>query len=371
MYERLVFLCGARDFHAMDWYKSSKEILTEKEIIILTDLIAGEGYKKLINDGDKLVKLFILDRFLFRKQSKLGHLWRNALKLIAFPIQVRKIKKFANNHPNSIYYAHSMYYLFLARSAGVPFVGTPQGSDILIKPYSSKLYRRYAIKSLQAAKAVTVDSEKMKQKAFELAGIRASIVQNGIDITAIEKAKEKTPKSRNLILSLRGLTPLYRIKEILLARNNSAQSDFPLTFIYPFKDEGYNREIAQLFSPKDLNIGRVDREKMYNLLLNSLLVLSIPMSDSSPRSVYEAIFCGCAIAISYQPYYDALPECMKERIILTDLNNKDWFEIAFKKAKEIIQKPFIPTDEALDVYDQRRSFKKVSAILFNDTFIKE
>ena len=50
----LVFLCGARDFHAMDWYKSAKELLPSKDIYILTDLIKGEGFRKLINKNELL-----------------------------------------------------------------------------------------------------------------------------------------------------------------------------------------------------------------------------------------------------------------------------------------------------------------------------
>ena len=47
-YKNLVFLCGARDFHAMDWYKRSLEELNNINIYILTDLIEGENFQKLI-----------------------------------------------------------------------------------------------------------------------------------------------------------------------------------------------------------------------------------------------------------------------------------------------------------------------------------
>jgi len=34
-YHNLVFLCGARDFHAMDWYSSAKEIIDNDKLEIL------------------------------------------------------------------------------------------------------------------------------------------------------------------------------------------------------------------------------------------------------------------------------------------------------------------------------------------------
>jgi len=88
MSQKLIFLCGARDFHAMDWYKSAKESITSMDIIILTDLIEGEGFSKLISEKDNVAKLLILDKVLFRNQSRLGNIWRNMLKLLVLPIQV-------------------------------------------------------------------------------------------------------------------------------------------------------------------------------------------------------------------------------------------------------------------------------------------
>lgn len=90
---KLIFLCGARDFHAMDWYKSAKAILPGGDLAILTDLVQGEGYKKLIDQTDEVYRLVILDKFLFTNQGKFGHIWRDILKFSIFPVQVWKVKK--------------------------------------------------------------------------------------------------------------------------------------------------------------------------------------------------------------------------------------------------------------------------------------
>ena len=139
-YKNLVFLCGARDFHAMDWYRRSLEQLSNINIYILTDLIEGEKYKKLINARDKVFRLIILDNFLLRDQSGFGHFWRRLIKIIVFPLQVLLIKRFAKINPDSIFYAHAMYYIWLAKFAGVKFVGRPQGNDILTNPFKSRVY---------------------------------------------------------------------------------------------------------------------------------------------------------------------------------------------------------------------------------------
>lgn len=367
MTKQLVFLCGARDFHAMDWYKSAKQLLVEYDVIVLTDLIGGEGFKTIIDKTDKVVKLFILDHLLFRKQSHVGNLWRNTLKVLIFPLQVLLLSKYSKRNPGAVYHAHSMYYLWLGWAAGIEYVGTPQGSDVLIKPFRSKLFRYFAVKSLKAAKAITVDSVIMKQKVFELSGVDAYIIQNGIDLDDIQHYAQNDGENilRNRILSIRGFTPLYRIKEIAKARNSSLTlTQRGITYLYPFYEDSYKKEVLQLFNTNDQDLGRVTRERMYEFLVGSQLVLSIPYSDSSPRSVYEAIFCGCAVAISYHPYYDTLPDCMKARTIIVDIDKTNWFEEAVEQAKRISQSCYSPSEEAIEMFDQKGSFKKVLQLLF-------
>lgn len=369
MEKKLVFLCGARDFHAMDWYRSAKEILPRDEIIIVTDLIAGEGYKKIVTAEDNVYKLFILDNFLFKRQSSIGNKWRNFLKLIILPIQILLLKRFARKNRNCIYHAHSMYYLVLARAAGVNYIGTPQGSDILVKPLKSNLYKSFTKYGLNKAKSITVDSANMQKGVMDLVGREAVIIQNGIDIKTIEShlsifRKLNSVQKRTGILSIRGFTALYRIKDILLNRNNLGINE-KITFIYPFYDTIYKSECIDLIKSDDVDLGRVDRNIMYQLMFSAKLVISIPISDSSPRSVYESIFCGAPVAITYNSYYDILPKCMKNRIIIVDINDNKWLEDAIQKAEIINMTEYIPSKEALLMFDQRESSKKILNLFFD------
>lgn len=368
--KKLVFLCGARDFHAMDWYRSALELIPDAEISLVTDLIAGEGFKKIINEKDKVHKLLILDPFLLRHQSSFGDKWRNLLKLIVLPIQIILLRRFAKKNPNTIFHAHSMYYLVLARAANVNYIGTPQGSDILVKPLKSKFFKRFAIYGLKKAKNITVDSKNMQEGVRSLVNRYAHIVQNGIDITSIKEFKsllENNPEmyqERSGILSMRGFAELYRIKEIIEARNLTS-NDQKISFIYPFYDNIYKTLCSAVMKLDDIDLGRVDRTKMYQLFSQSELVISIPISDSSPRSVYEAIFCGAPVAITYNSYFDILPECMQARIIIVDLNDENWLNKAINEANKIIKKEFIPSSVASDLFDQKKSFKKIEKLLFD------
>ena len=69
---------------------------------------------------------------------------------------------------------------------------------------------------------------------------------------------------------------------------------------YPFAEKNYKSKINNYLKCSDSDLGRIEKKiDLYKILNSTVLAISIPESDSSPRSVYEAIFCGCAIATSY------------------------------------------------------------------------
>jgi hypothetical protein len=347
----------------MDWYRSARQTLPNDHLCVLTDLIAGEGFKDLTLPEDRISRLVVLDRFLLSYQSSFGNVWRNLVKLLVFPIQVCLVRRFDRQHPGARYFCHSMYYLFLAWAAGIHYVGTPQGSDVLIKPFRSRIYRFFAIRSLKAAAHVTVDSKRMQEEIIELCGVRADVIQNGIDVGSIlgfTNARPPTLAERKCVLSIRGFTELYRIAEIIEARNRSStHGDVPIALRYPFYEASYRTQCLSLLRPGDKDVGRVDTDDIPRLFTEARLVVSIPRSDSSPKSVYEAIFYGCAVAITHHAYFDDLPNCMKSRLILVELKDRDWLAKALDKADTILRTPYVPSPQAISAFDKIESFKKI------------
>jgi len=364
----IVFLCGARDFHAMDWFRSAQQTLPNDRLCVLTDLIAGEGFHDLRRPGDRVFELFILDPLLLHTPSRLANVWRNVLKLAVFPLQVWLLRRFDRRHTDARYFCHSMYYLFLAWAAGVRFVGTPQGSDVLIKPYRSKAYRYFAVRSLRAARHVTVDSRPMRDRIRELAGVEAVVIQNGIDVRSIltetQRPSDVAVPERRYILSIRGFTPLYRIDAIISARNRSVRfADVPLALRYPFYEDDYRTTTLPMLRSGDLDVGRVEVAEIPRLFGEARLVVSVPSSDSSPKSVYEAIFYGCAVAVTQHPYVDDLPACMRSRLVVVDLDDPHWLDDALERATTIQRQPYQPSPEAVSTFDKIETFKKVSNLL--------
>ncbi len=357
----IVFVCGARDFHAMDKYQITAQAVYPAKVILLTDLIESEDQPRLIKKDTPVYHLYNIDWLLLKKPSSLGNLWRNLVKTILMPLQVFYLKRFYKKNLNSTYHAIPMYYMMLCYLAKVPFVATPQGSEILIRPFKSKIYKHYAIKCLQAAKKIIVDSANMQKKILELSGMDSIILKNGFNTSLILN----TPLSdRQLILSIRGLHPNYRIDKILKARNYSKKKQ-SITFVYPACEEDYKKKIKAQFIEEDLDIGRLNKMELYEKMVNTLLAISIPLSDSSPRSVYECIFAGACVAVTYSPFIDELPKCMRDRLYLVNLNDVNWFEKALAFGKEITRNPFIPSEEALNMCDQERTISKIVTEIYN------
>jgi len=331
------------------------------------DLIKGEKFKKLITSEDIVFKLIIIDNLLLRDQSSFGNYWRHFIKVIVFPFQVYLIRRFSKSYPNTIFYAHAMYYIWLAKFAGVEYVGRPQGNDVFTKPFKSKVFKYLSIKGINSAKAIIVDSFLMYESIQKFTDAKnIFVIPNGIDLGLIKKVKNHSKQfNRRYIVSIRALYENYRIKNILISRSSCKESkSMPIHFIYPFYDKNYKNDLKNLFIEKDKDISRLDKINLYNTLCNTKLVISIPTKDSFPRSVFESIFCGCIVAISYNSYYDHLPNSIKSRIILVNPKEGKWFINAVNKSERLLENPFKPCKKALKLFDQKNTFKEMAKIIF-------
>jgi len=360
----VIILGNARCYHTMDWYRTIRSVCDNDNVLFATDLIQSEGHTLIAEDADKIISLFNIDRYLFSGQSKRVNLWRNFIKLLVAPAQVFFVKNLNRKYPDSLIHAHTMYYMFLCWVARVDFVGTPQGSEVLVRPQRSALYKFFAARALSAAKSITVDSKNMSDRVKELCGKDCFIFQNGVDTKAIYDVLD-LEISRSRVVSFRGISPLYRTKEIAEAKG-LLKSEVNLDYIYPLWEEDYKDEVEAISKSTDCFLGRVDRNTMYRIFNESILAISIPKSDSSPRSVYEAIFCGCIVAVTYNSWIDVLPSCMRKRLFIVDLANDRWLEDALEYAKKNVTDRYVPSEEALNLFDQFRSVEK----LVNNLYIK-
>ena len=253
---KIIFVCDSRDYHAMDWYHTVKEICNTENVIVATDIVDYTNHNLVLKD-DNVVKLFNINKFLFNSQSRLLDFWRNIVKLASTFLQVYKLKKLSKVHPNSIFHAHSMYYIFLCWLARLKFIATPMGSDVLVRPDQSVLYKFMTCHALKFAYIITVDSVSMKNKVLELSGKESIIIQNGIDVRLINTYLNRS-LVRNNIVSIRGFYSNYQIDRIIESRYLS-KLDIGISFVYPFFDINYRDQILKKFTNLD-NFNNIEME---------------------------------------------------------------------------------------------------------------
>ncbi len=353
----IFFVGNARCYHTMDWFRTTRKLCPNRVVALVTDLVDSEGHTVLIREDDDIRRLLVIDRFLMRSQSRFGNLWRNIVKLAFIPLQAIRLRKFANTHSKAVFHAHTMYYMFLCSLAGITYIGTPQGSEILVRPNKSWLYKFFARRALASAAVVTVDSTAMQRGVFAIANREAELIQNGVDLSSVTQPVGSCLQ-RSGILSIRGFTELYRINQIVQA--HAWDPSLPqLTFIYPFWDDQYRASVLSVARKDTSDLGRVNKTIMAKLLWQAMLVVSIPSSDSSPRSVYEAIFAGAPVATVQAPWIDALPECMRNRLIIINILEKDWLMKAIETATSIASRIYAPSEEAIRMFSQDASIGRV------------
>ncbi|MFA6260101.1 MAG: glycosyltransferase [Bacteroidia bacterium] len=358
---KIFFVCDSRDYHTIDWCVTVRSIVIGHEVAIISDVIPEKNGDNEL--GIEIIPLINIARFI-NGNSRWIDLLRNAIKLMVVPLQALKLRKIFKQNPNDVFHAHSMYYVFLCWMAGIRYIATPMGSDVLVRPFKSKTYKFFTRHSLKHAHIITVDSVKLQKTIKTLCNRDSLVIQNGVDVPEIQSFNKM--QNRTQITSIRGFYELYQIEDILKARNANNASN-GIDFVYPYFEKDYLAKMLTLSIPSDRNLGRLTKEQLYDQLYKSKLVISIPYSDSSPRSVYEAIFCGCAVAVTNLEWIDDLPPCMVERLFKVDLQQADWFDKALKFADLLKEKPYVPTQQAISMYDQYTSMKNVCETVYKIT----
>ena len=328
---KILYIGNSSDFHIDLWVQYFTKnhdvfLFSEKEDYLSTkqfrdvEIIYSEGlFGHILN--------------LFNSSS---HKLFQINKLLSTVIYARKIDKIIKEKNIDIVHAHNLYQGFICSylKSNVPVVFTPMGSDIIIHSQSNHIYKYMAQNAFQKADVVTGDSLLIQKKGY-LVGAKSSknyIIQNGVDS---KKFYPKISKIRNalniddnefLIFSPRGLDEIYNIKNILGVIKLLVEEDLKVKCMisYGFGESNLNslKEHIKYLEIEDsiIWIGNLEYDEMPDYFNASDLVISIPSSDSSPKTVYEAMFCEKVVVVSDLDWvYETLDG--KDCIIKVNQNN--------------------------------------------------
>jgi glycosyltransferase involved in cell wall biosynthesis len=201
------------------------------------------------------------------------------------------------------------YGWMAARMGFAPLICSAWGSDVLGAGRVARLRSRRAV---EAAAVVLADSEHLARNVRALArrDVPVELFRWGLDLDRFSPgdamvARESLGLESNgpLVAGVRGLTPLYNPEVLLeafaLVRRRHPDARLllkhPLESTPPFVGEAIER---LGLGPAVKVVGNVPWELLSDIYRAADVVVSIPSSDSSPRSVWEALACARPVVVS-------------------------------------------------------------------------
>lgn len=204
---------------------------------------------------------------------------------------------------------------FAAAAAGArPLALSAWGSDVYQASGRMRWASRYAVRR---ADLVMADSQHLLDAAVALGGPpdRAEIVQWGVSLTTFSPTADRSALKGALglgpgpvILSPRSLMPVYNIPTITAAFDTIGQRIGDAQLV--LKHMGFQLiDLPDLPHPDRVQVvGSVPYERMADYYRAADVVVSVPSTDGSPRSVWEAMACAAPCVISDLPWVHDLLE---------------------------------------------------------------
>jgi glycosyltransferase involved in cell wall biosynthesis len=263
-----------------------------------------------------------------------GHLWgglpesslsrhRVPTSPMTFPA-VLWLRRLLRQFQPDVVHAHWMPFAGLAAIAGAhPLVTTAWGSDVYGVGRRRRLEARLALLRTSVA---TADSSDLLRRLQELGprSLRTMLSNWGVDLetfrvpTAAERAQSKAHFGLGpgpVVFSPRGLNDIYNPRVVVeafeLLRATIPNSQLVLK-------HGGSSEIPPEWSKARgiHTVGRIEHDEMAELFRAAEVTVSIAETDSSPRSVWEAMASGSATVLSNRPWVHELIEGGRDALVV-------------------------------------------------------
>jgi glycosyltransferase involved in cell wall biosynthesis len=227
----------------------------------------------------------------------------------------RALAAVAADVPSDLFHAHWLpeFGWMAARHRLHPLVCSAWGSDVF---GVRGIGRRRSKRALAGSDLVLVDSAHLARATRELAGrdVPVEVVRWGLDLERfapgdLAAAREVLGLDQDgpLIVSVRGFDPIYNPQLLLeaFARIRTRRDDARLLLKYATErvPSAVTATIERMGLDEAVTLlGNVPPERMPEVYRAADVVVSVPSSDSSPRSVWEALACGRPVVVSDLPW---------------------------------------------------------------------
>ena len=275
-------------------------------------------------------------------------------------LKIREIKKILTKIKPDILHAQyaTSYGIAGALTGFHPYIITALGSDVLISPNNSILYRLLIKYALKKADWITAMADHMKETIISL-GIepnKITTVMFGIDPLIFNHDNRKVSEVKFTITSTRNFEPVYNIS-LLISALNIVKEKIPNLFLNLI-GEGSERNILEKMVNEyglERNVkfhGKIMQTEIAKILKETNVFVTTSLSDGNNVSLNEAMACG---TIS----------------LATDIPaNKQWIQEGVNGFLIPTGDPEILANKILYVYENYKELEK-KAIPFNDKIIAE
>jgi glycosyltransferase involved in cell wall biosynthesis len=205
------------------------------------------------------------------------------------------------------------YGWMAARERLAPLICSAWGSDVLGASRFARLRSRCAVES---AALVLADSAHLARETRTLAhgDLRVEIVRWGLDLERFAPGDARAargalglPRDGPVVAGVRGLRPVYNpvllLEAFALLRRRLPNARLLLKHPLDGTPTSVGDAIERLGLATAVTVlGNVPSEQLPDVYRAADVVVSIPSSDSSPRSVWEALACGRPAVVSDLPW---------------------------------------------------------------------
>ena len=306
---KILYIGSSSDFHIDLWV----QYFTKNHNVFLFSEKENYLPKKKFKEVEVIYSAGVIGRILNFFNSN-SHKLFQLNKLISTLMYSKKIDKIVREKDIDIIHAHNLYQGFICSfiKSKVPIVFTPMGSDVIIHAQKNFLYKFMAKNAFKRADIVTGDSLLIQRKGL-LVGAKQSknyIIQNGVDSKKFFPKSSSIRKLLNineddfLIYSPRGLDDIYNIKKIIevvaLLNQQGIKVKCMISFGFGESNLAMLKKCISDYNIEDLIvwIGSLEYDDMPDYYNSADVIISIPDSDSSPKTVYEAMFCKKPVVVS-------------------------------------------------------------------------
>ena len=212
-----------------------------------------------------------------------------------------------------------------ALAGASPLVAMAWGSDVFRANRRQQLANRYVARR---ADLVMTDSAALLGRLHDLGADpdRTLLVNWGVDLKLFAPAPGSKSALRErlglgagpVILSPRSLSPVYNIPTILAAFERVRERFPDAQLLVKHMAVDARALEAETLGAGVRLVGHVPYEEMADYYKAADICVSIASSDSSPRSAWEALACGCPLVLSDLPWVHELIEPGRHAVVVPD-----------------------------------------------------